>query len=54
MKKKGASDEPIPFVFDLKQNDKGKFYVKNTSIQNLNLAKNGISDQSLSLIKSFT
>ena len=52
-KKKGAADEPIPFVFDVKENENGRFYVKNVSIQNLNLAKNKLKDNVTNLVKQF-
>lgn len=52
-KKKGAADEPVPFVFDIKETENGRFYVKNVSIQNLNLAKNNLSDDVAILLKKF-
>lgn len=52
-KKKGAPDEPLPFVFEVKESEAGRFYVKNTSLQNLNLAKNGLGDSTAGLIKAF-
>ena len=52
-KKKGAPDEPVPFVFDVKQTENGRFYVKNTSIKILNISNNGIKDGSMGSIRSF-
>ena len=53
-KKKGAADEPVPFVLDVKQSEEGRFYVKNMSVKLINLAKNGIGDTSAAHIKKFT
>lgn len=52
-KKKGSADEPLPSNSKLKINDKGKFMIKNTSIQNLSLAKNGIGDTCIAVIRQF-
>lgn len=52
-KKKGGADEPVPWGCKLKVNEKGKFMIKNTSIQNLSLAKNGIGDPCIAVIRQF-
>lgn len=53
-KKKGAADEPVPFVFEVKETENGKFYVKNTSLNTISLAKNGLTDSLAGLIKDFS
>jgi hypothetical protein len=50
-RKKGAPEEPVPFVFEVKDTPNGKVYVKNTCLKILNLASNGIKDSSAGLIR---
>lgn len=52
-KKKGAADEPVPFVFEVKETENGRFYVKNVSLQNLNMAKNELKDDVAMVFKKF-
>lgn len=43
----------MPFVFEVKETANGRCYVKNVSLKILNLASNGLKDQSSVLIRKF-
>jgi hypothetical protein len=52
-RKKGTPEEPVPFLFEVKDSGNGRFYVKNTSLKILNLANNAIKDSSSGIIRKF-
>lgn len=57
-RKKGAPEEPVPFLFEIKETEKGRFYVKNLTLKVLNLSGNQIKDSvnkesNVQLIKNF-
>ena len=52
-KKKGAPDEVVPFVLEVKETEEGRFYVKNMTIKLINMARNSIGDSGMGAIKKF-
>ena len=52
-RKKGAPEEPVPFLFEVKESNGSHFYIKNQSLRTLNLASNGIKDICAPVIRKF-
>ena len=52
-RKKGAPEEPVPFVFEARESGSGHCIVKNQTLKILNMASSGIKEAGAQHLRKF-